>query len=186
METGFQRVGTQGVSPMEDRNMPKADFVASIILMAFGIWIVVHSIHMPRFKEFGANPFSVPGIVPGLLGTIITALSLLVFIRAVRRKGYKLYVSGHVLKSTMQDASFKRMVITCSVCVLYGLGMVGTISYYLATFIYVFAFLIIFQYRFSDEYNNQRKLIGWSFVQAMLIAGTVGVVFRYLFLVDLP
>ena len=171
---------------MEDRNMPKADFVASIILMAFGIWIVVHSIDMPRFKEFGANPFSVPGIVPGLLGTIITALSLLVFIRALRRKGYKLYVSGHVLKSAMQDASFKRMIITCSVCVLYGLGMVGTLSYYLATFIYVFAFLIIFQYRLSVTTNNQKKMVGWSFVQAMLIAGTIGVVFRYLFLVDLP
>ena len=171
---------------MEERNMPKADFVASILLMAFGIWIVVHSINMPRFKELGTNPFSVPGIVPGILGTIITALSLLVFIRALRRKGYILGVSGHVLKSTMQDASFKRMNITCSVCILYGLGMVGIISYYLATFIYVFAFLIIFQYRLSVKYNNQKKLIGWSFVQAMLIAGTVGVVFRYLFLVDLP
>jgi len=171
---------------MKDRNMPKADFVASIILMAFGIWIVVHSINMPRFEEFGANPFSVPGIVPGILGTIITMLSLLVFIRAVRQKGYRVDINGCTLKSTMQDASFKRMIITCSVCVFYGLGMVGTVSYYLATFIYVFAFLIIFQYRFSETYNNQRKLIGWSFVQAMLIAGTVGAVFRYLFLVDLP
>lgn len=166
--------------------MPKADFVASIILMAFGIWIVVHSINMPRFKEFGANPFSVPGIVPGILGTVITALSLLVFIRAIRRKGYKLKISRHNLKSATQDASFKRMIITCSVCVLYGLGMVGTISYYLATFVYVFIFLIIFQYRFSESYQSQIKLIGWSFVQAILIAATVGVVFRYLFLVDLP
>jgi putative tricarboxylic transport membrane protein len=171
---------------MEDRNMPKADFAASIILMAFGTWIVVHSINMPRFKEFGANPFSVPGIVPGILGTIITTLSLLVFIRAVRQRGYKLGVSGHVLKSTVQDASFKRMIITCSVCILYGLGMVGAISYYLATFIYIFAFLIIFQYRLSETTHNQKKLIGWSVVQALLIAGTVGVVFRYLFLVDLP
>ena len=125
---------------MKDRNMPKADFVASIILIAFGIWIVVHSIHMPRFKEFGANPFSVPGIVPGILGTIITVLSLLVFIRAIRRKGYQLDIRTHVLKSVIQDASFKRMLITCSVCVAYGLGMVGTISYYVATFIYVFTF----------------------------------------------
>jgi len=171
---------------MKDRNMPKADFVASIMLMAFGSWIVVHSIKMPRFEEFGANPFSVPGIVPGILGTIITILSLLVFIRAIRAKGYALDVSVNAVKSVMRDASFKRMIITCSVCVLYGLVLVGTVSYYLATFIYVFTFLIIFQYRLSERPNHQKKMIGWSFVQAVLIAGTVGVVFRYLFLVDLP
>jgi hypothetical protein len=169
---------------MKDRNMPKADFVASIVLMAFGGWIVVHSINMPRFEDFGANPFSVPGIVPGILGTIITVLSLMVFIRAIRRKGYRLDINQRTLKSTMQDASFKRMTITCSVCIFYGLGMVGAINYYLATFIYVFSFLIIFQYRFSEGYSSQKKLIGWSFVQAMLIAGAVGAVFRYLFLVD--
>ena len=53
---------------MQDRNMPKADFLASILLMAFGAWIIVQSYRMPRFEEFDANPFSVPGIVPGILG----------------------------------------------------------------------------------------------------------------------
>jgi len=52
---------------MEDRNMPKADFLASITLIAFGVWVTVHAFNMPRFKKFGADPFSVPGIVPGIL-----------------------------------------------------------------------------------------------------------------------
>jgi len=64
--------------------------------------------------------------------------------------------------------------------------MVGYINYYLATFLYVFAFLILFQVDFSENIFIQRKTIIGSFVQAVLISGVVGAVFRYLFLVDLP
>jgi hypothetical protein len=171
---------------MEDRNMPKADFLASITLIAFGIWVAVHAFNMPRFENFGADPFSVPGIVPGILGTIISVLSLLVFIRSVRRKGYRLGLNAAVLKNTIQNPAFKRMSVTCLVCVTYGLGMVGYINYYLATFLYVFAFLILFQVDFSEKFFIQRKTIIGSFTQAVLISGVVGAVFRYLFLVDLP
>ena len=171
---------------MEERNMPKADFVASLILIGFGVWIVIHSLNMPRFTEFGANPFSVPGIVPGILGTIISLLSLLVFIRSIRRRGYRLGLSRSSLNRFFQDASSKRMLITCLVCIIYGLGLVGHIQYFTATFIYVFVFLIIFQYRFSEAFRIQWKLVLFSIIQALLIAGAVAVVFRYLFLVDLP
>lgn len=171
---------------MEERNLPKADFVASLILIGFGVWIVIHSLNMPRFTEFGANPFSVPGIVPGILGTIISLLSLLVFIRSIRRRGYRLGLSRSSLKRFFQDASSKRMLITCLVCIIYGLVLIGHIQYFTATFIYVFVFLIIFQYRFSEAFRIQWKLVLFSTIQALLIAGAVAVVFRYLFLVDLP
>ena len=171
---------------MEDRNMPKADFVTYILLMVFGVWIVAQAVTMPRFKEFGANPFSVPGIVPGILGTIITALSLLVFIRSLRQKGYRLGVNGRVVITTLQDPSFKRMLATCLICVIYGLGMVGYINYYLATCFYMLIFLILFQLDFSKAFSVQHKMIISSLSQSILVAGAVGAVFRYLFLVDLP
>lgn len=171
---------------MENRNMPKADFVTAIILISFGVWIVVHAIYMPRFKEFGANPFSVPGIVPGILGTIITVLSLIVFIRSIREKGYRLGINAKVIKNLLQNPSFKRMMVTCLVCVTYGFGMVGTIDYYLATFLYVFIFLILFQLDRSRPIIVQHRLILAALTQSVLVAGAVGAVFRYLFLVDLP
>jgi hypothetical protein len=171
---------------MENRNMPRADFLASITLIAFGVWIVVRAIHMPRFEKFGANPFSVPGIVPAILGSIITVLSLIVFVRSIRKKGYRLGLNAAVLKNSSQNPSFKRMSVTCLVCVTYGLGLVGYINYYLATFLYVFAFLTLFQVDFSENLFMQRKTIIGSFTLAVLISGVVGAVFRYLFLVDLP
>jgi hypothetical protein len=94
---------------MKQENMPKADFVVSILLMGFGVWVVLHSFQMPRFKELGANPLSVPGIVPGILGTVIFILSLVVFIRSLTRKGYRLGLNRQTLKNFFQDISLQRL-----------------------------------------------------------------------------
>ncbi|UCG05933.1 MAG: tripartite tricarboxylate transporter TctB family protein [Desulfobacterales bacterium] len=171
---------------MKQENMPKADFVVSILLMCFGVWIVIHSLQMPRFKEVGANPFSVPGIVPGILGTVIFILSLVVFIRSLTRKGYWLGLNRQTLKNFFQEISLQRMLLTIFICIVYGILMVGSLNYYLATFIFVLVFLILFQLLGSEDITARGKLLMLSVLQAVLVAGIVGAVFRYLFLVDLP
>ncbi len=172
---------------MKPENMPKADFVVSILLMIFGVWIVIHSLQMPRFQELEANPFSVPGIVPGVLGTIIFILSLTVFIRSLKQGGYRLGINRHTLQDFLRDTSTQRMLLTTAICIVYGLVMIGHMNYYLATFVFVWCFLLLFQYRFSENVIvNKQKLLITSLVQAALTAAVVGAVFRYLFLVDLP
>jgi hypothetical protein len=78
------------------------------------------------------------------------------------------------------------MLLTTLLCVIYGLAMIGHLNYYLATFLFVIGFLLIFQYHALTTIFAQRRLLLTAFVQAALTAAIVGVVFRYLFLVDLP
>ena len=171
---------------MKQENMPKADFVVSILLMCFGLWIVIHSLQMPRFEEVDANPLSVPGIVPGILGIIIFILSLAVFIRSLTRRGYRLGLNRHTMKNFFQDASLQRMLLTIFICIVYGIFMVGRMNYYLTTFIFVLVFLILFQFLDAEGTTAWKKLLTLSILQAALVSGIVGAVFRYLFLVDLP
>lgn len=168
---------------MKPENMPKADFVVSILLMLFSIGIIAHSSQMPRFEDVGADPFSVPGIVPGVLGTVVFFLSLAVFVRALRQKGYRLGIGREALVNFGANPSTRRMLLTTLLCVIYGLAMIGHMNYYLATFVFVMSFLLIFQYRAT---SSHRRLLLAALVQAVLTAAIVGVVFRYLFLVDLP
>ena len=65
-------------------------------------------------------------------------------------------------------------------------GLIGRINYYAATFLFVLAFLLLFQYRQSQTDQTLGKLLALSMLQAVLTAGAVGAVFRYLFLVELP
>jgi len=171
---------------MKQENMPKADFVVSILLMCFGVWIVIHSLQMPRFKELAADPMSVPGIVPGILGTVIIILSLIVFIRSLARKGYRLGLNRQTLNNFLLDTSLQRMLLTIFICIVYGILLVGRLNYYVATFIFVLIFLILFQFRRSEDSTARAKLLTLGVLQALLTAGIVGAVFRYLFLVDLP
>jgi hypothetical protein len=171
---------------MKPENMPKADFVVSLILMAFGSGIIVQAFRMPRFQNLGANPFSVPGIVPGILGGVIFILSAVVFFRSLRRQGYRLGWNKPMLKAFAVDPDMRRMLLTTLLCMFYGIGLVGRLNYYLATFLFVLAFIVLFQYRTAAETPGRGRLLLASLVQAVLTAAVVGAVFRYLFLVELP
>jgi TRAP-type C4-dicarboxylate transport system permease large subunit len=155
---------------MKPENMPKADFVVSILLMGFGVWIVLHSLQMPRFKELDADPLSVPGIVPGILGTVIFLLSLVVFIRSLTRRGYRLGLNRQTLKNFFKETSSQRMLLTIFICIVYGSFMVGSINYYPATFIFVLVFIILFQFRGAQGAATRGKMLMFAVLQALLVA----------------
>jgi hypothetical protein len=78
------------------------------------------------------------------------------------------------------------MLLTIFICIVYGTFMVGSMNYYPATFIFVLVFIIIFQFRGAQDAGARGKMLMFAALQALLAAGIVGAVFRYLFLVDLP
>ena len=71
--------------------MVKKDFITSIVLIAFSVSVVVSSYTMPRLERRGIDPFSAPGVVPGMIGGILLCLSLILFIRSLRKGGYRLF-----------------------------------------------------------------------------------------------
>jgi hypothetical protein len=171
---------------MEERNMPRADFVTSIGLIAFGVAVLVLSIQMPRFEEQGVNRFSVPGIVPGFLGSIVALLGLVLFIRSIIQKGYKLGLDGAAVRRFFTAEMTKRFALTILINVIYGWGMISRINYEVATAIYVFVFIVVFDVKWRQGIKTQWKKLLVAAVIALLVAGVVGTTFRRLFLVNLP
>jgi hypothetical protein len=171
---------------MEERNMPRADFITSIGLISFGIAVLVISIQMPRFQEHGVNRFSVPGIVPGFLGAIVGILGLVLFIRSIIRKGYKLGLNGTAVSGFFKAEITKRFAMTILVSVAYGWGLIGRINYEIATALYIFAFIVIFDVKWRQGIKTQWKKILIALIVAVLVGGIVGTTFRRLFLVNLP
>ena len=72
---------------MKDSNMPRADFLTSMILIVVGVATVWNSLEMPRYEDQGGTFLDSPGIVPAILGVLLVALSLVVFIRVDRPQG---------------------------------------------------------------------------------------------------
>jgi len=163
---------------MKPKDMNKADFFTSIFLFLLGLIVFIISIRMPTFRELGANPYSAPGIVPGILGVILLFMSAILFIRSVIHKGYKIKLSFQGLKLFFKNNSIKRLLIALFLSVFYVI-LLGKINYFLLTTIYIFLFVWSFELK-------TKKTLFFALLEAVLIAVCISYVFRYLFLVTLP
>lgn len=171
---------------MKESTMPRADFITSIILIVFGIAAFILSVQMPRFEEHGVNPYSVPGIVPGFLGVLIGFLGVVLLIRSIVRKGYKLEITGQTVKTFFTSESSKRFALTILISVIYALVLLGRTFYSIATLLYVFAFIFVFEYEWKKPFIQQWKRVLIAVIIAVLVSAGVTAVFQYLFLVNLP
>ena len=171
---------------MKASNMSKADFVMSIGLIAFGVIVLVLSIQMPRFEELDVNPYSVPGIVPGLLGIIVGFLGLVLLIRSILRGGYAVNITKDTIVAFFKDESTRRLSITLVICLGYAFGILDRMPYVVATILFILIFVVVFEFKRGESLKSQTKM----FLIALLLAGVAGTgiwaTFRYAFLVNLP
>ena len=158
--------------------MNKADFFTSIFLFLLGLIVFIISIRMPTFRELGANPYSAPGIVPGILGIILLFMGVILFIRSFIRKGYKIKLSSQSMKLFFINNSIKRFFVALFLSIFYVI-LLGKMNYFLLTTIYIFLFVWSFELK-------TKKTLFFALLEAVLIAACISYVFRYLFLVTLP
>ena len=78
------------------------------------------------------------------------------------------------------------MLITLGVSLIYALGLLGRLDYTVATLLYIFSFIVIFEYQPETGLGAQKKIFGVALLQAVIAAVSITLVFRKLFLVDLP
>ena len=166
--------------------MVKKDFITSIVLIAFSLSIVVMSYTMPRLEHRNIDPFSAPGVVPAMIGLILLGLSLILFVRSIKRGGYLLFAGEDAEDTAAHRGGKMRVLLTLGLSLIYAVGLLGRIDYGLATFIYISAFIVIFEYRPGIALMAQKKMIGLALLEAVIAAVSISLIFRKLFLVDLP
>jgi len=172
---------------MVDSKMVKKDFITSIVLIAFSLSVVVLSYTMPRLERRGIDPFSAPGVVPGMIGLILLCLALILFVRSVRRGGHRLWSRGG--GSPAQPGArggVLRVGMTLGLSLLYAVGLLGRLNYSISTALYILVFICLFEYQPGQGLWNQKKTFLLALLQAVVAALLITVVFQKLFLVDLP
>ena len=170
---------------MEPKRMDKADFVTSLFLSSLGLAVFVLSIRMPTFKELGANPYSAPGIVPAVLGIILFILGIVLLLRSISRKGYYIKVSFNGIISLFRRKSIKRLIIALFLSIAY-VQLLGKMNYFLLNSLYILIFILAYELDFKQNITKQKKTIIIALSEAFLIAGSIALVFQYIFLVRLP
>jgi hypothetical protein len=155
-----------------ERPTARADLVSAAVWIALGAAIVYGSWTMDRLERSGGKLFAAPGLVPGLLGLVLLVLGVVLGIRALR--------SGALhLRNPTAHGAWAGTAFVVALCLAYAAGLVGRVPFWLATFVFVSAFIALFEY-------PSRRRMGWAPLYGAGTALAVTLLFESVFLVRLP
>jgi hypothetical protein len=163
-----------GVLKMDDKQMAKADFITSIVIIAAGVIILAVTLSFPRFAEWG-GVYSNPGFTPFLLVLALVGMYIYLLLRSLKRGGNQVRVTGEMMGMFFQHPLVKRYFLCLGLFVLYYLFL-GRIPFILDTSLYLFFSILIFG--------------GGGWLKALIISVAtsfaVYLIFLRIFLVPLP
>lgn len=172
--------------PHDEPSPPRSDLMDAAGWIALGVATVVASWRMDRLESQNINPYTVPGLLPGLLGIAIVLLGAVMAVRSWQRGALSQpapAADAHARESN------RRVWIAIALCCGYGIVLVGHgIPFWIASSIYVTGSILVFQRLSRDPV--ERRLTGRAWLKALAIGVLSSVitwlVFERLFLVRLP
>lgn len=162
-----------------ERIDPRVDLAVAIVFFLVGAAIFFHAWNMPTFRERGGDVFTAPGIVPGFYGIVIAFLAALLGARAVSRKRRGLGPTS----SESATAGLAGLTLVIVLCLAFAVGMVTRLPFWLASAIFVTAFIVIFEWRGGAP---PARLIAIALAIGVGAGLGIAFVFEKLFLVRLP
>jgi putative tricarboxylic transport membrane protein len=172
---------------MRTRPLARADLITGVILVAFGLGALAESYAMPRLEERSINPWTAPGVVPGLLAAIIGLLGAVLALRSVAAGAF--HPAPTVLgpeDAAEQRAGRRRLAVTVILCFVYAVVLVGHTPFWFATGLFVLAFILAFEWQPNEDWTARRRKLAYAAGIAVLAAVIVPYMFETLFLVRLP
>ena len=152
----------------------RSDMLGGAGWMAFGAAILFEALRMDRFEQMGATLYTMPGLVPGMIGLVLMLLGGVLALRGWSRRPAAPERGAPLLNA--------RMLWTLALTLVYAAVLIGRVNFIVATAAFVGAFVWLFT---PEDASRQRR---WIFAVAtgVLSALVVGFVFEDIFLVRLP
>lgn len=163
---------------------PHSDFVAALIWIGFGIAVAIASWRMDRLENQDVNPYTVPGLLPGLLGIALIFFGLLLLLRAWRQGALDASIPR---AAPMSAAERRRLLTVLGLCLTFGVGFVGHgLPFWLAAALFVSATISILQYPQRRADHQVARGIATAIAIGLGAGLAITLVFQEFFLVRLP
>lgn len=166
----------------------RADLRFGLFWTALGCVILVESWRMDRLEAQGINPYTAPGLLPGLLGAVLAVFGFVL----ARRAWLGRPAAGAAAVATEEEAPAARaepwrVALALTLCLGFGFGLLGSgLPFPLAAG--VFLFLAVFLFELPDR--RRENTVARGAASAVLVAAggaaAVTLIFQELFLVRLP
>src|ERR1700738_1897177 len=117
----------------------RSDFLSALGWMGLAIAILIGSVTMHRLEKQDINPYTIPGLLPGLLGIAMTILGALLAARSWRP-----HLLASANRAPVDRAEQKRLLLVLGLCLAFGVGLVGHgLPFWLAGALFVAAAVLV-------------------------------------------
>ena len=176
---------------MMGRRLLLADTVTGGVILVSGILITLGAWNMPRFEERSINPWTVPGIMPGFVGAVLSILGLLLLIRGGRNVLASRARAEGRAGATPVPAPALAVTGPRAIAVCLGLGLlfvatVGSAPLIPVTFLFLFSFMAAFEMPAILKSGRRLARLLTIAVYAAVASIAIPILFRDVFLVRLP
>jgi putative tricarboxylic transport membrane protein len=170
------------VLPYEKPLLPSVDLWTGAAFLALGLAIVSLALQMPTFTEQKGEIYTAPGLVPGIYGLVISALSIWLIVRSIGRSR-----SGALAgEAVPEGTSNLRLALAASLGLLFCVGLIGRMPFWAAAALFVTAFIALFEWRREELWSRRALRLGTAALQGLATGAAVMLVFEKIFYVRLP
>jgi hypothetical protein len=165
---------------MDRGSRHRADLVGGALWSLLGAAIVVACWRMDRFTQMGATLYTMPGLVPGIVGGVLVLLGGVLMLRAWRAHAAE--VAARLVSDPLPPLVNARVLGFGGLCLAYALGLVGRVPFWLGTALFVTAAIGLF----SPKDQPRARRFGLAVLIGVVTAVVIATVFERVFLVRLP
>ena len=147
--------------------------------MAFGAAVLFVSWRMDRLESLNINPWSAPGVVPGLLGALMALFGLALCVRRFAADR----------DESTPAALEARTGLALVLCVGFAAGLLGHgLPFWLSAAGFLFVSILVFRWldRDAGEAPRLGRLALGSAAIALAASGAISLLFQEVFLIRLP
>jgi hypothetical protein len=169
--------------PHEERLPPRTDLWVAAGFLVFSAAILTLTLRMPTYTDQGGQIYTAPGLVPSFYGVIIGLLSVWLAARAIRAGALRSAGSGERRETGNSNARF---ALAAGLGVVFIVGLIGRMPFWLAATIFVTAFIAGFEWRPGLEPKARARSLAVALAIGLCTGILVTLVFERAFLVRLP
>lgn len=177
--------GEGAEAPVDPKVAARAELIQAWGWIALGVATLVGAFRMDRLESQHINPYTVPGLLPGLLGIAMIVLGSLLALRSWRRGA----LGAQRVPFRLDTPEHRRIALVLALCLTFGIGLVGHgLPFWLAAAIFVSVAIVALQLpqrRAAGERIGFRR-VAIATVIGLCAGGAITLVFQQLFLVRLP
>ncbi|WP_162914879.1 tripartite tricarboxylate transporter TctB family protein [Desertibaculum subflavum] len=162
---------------------PRADLVTAAVFVAISLTVLALALQMPTFTDRGGDPYTAPGIVPGFYGLVLAGISSILAVRALRRGALKRQAETAAPSGLYSNA---RLAIAAGLGLVYTVGLVGRVPFWLASALFIAAFVGAFEWDPGATPKARLRRLAVAAVIGLVAGGAAHAVFQEIFLVRLP